>query len=155
VGPTHERRWLATVRSCLALSLAVSAVAYPIYVSVADERQLVVRLAAALILGLVLLQIHNRVRGDLDGQPASRFDLAREPIPRAVKIDPHFKELHSELQHSLKSRSYFDHVLWPRLLAVAERQGSILKPPALRWPAARGPSLSAIANLISSIERRP
>jgi hypothetical protein len=156
MGQTHERPWQGTAAGCLAWSLAVIACAYPIYVSVADENQgLVIRLAAALIVGIVLLQIHNRVRSDLDGQQPSRFDLARETVPRSINIDPHLKELCGDLQNSVKSRRYFERILWPRLVALAERHGSTLRLPPLRWPAARGPSLGAIAELISSVERKP
>jgi hypothetical protein len=136
--------------------LVVIAFAYPIYVSVAHERQgLVVRLAAASILGIALLQIHKRLRRDLDGQPPSRFELARQTRPPPFKIDPHLAKLRGEVQHSLKSRHYFDDVLWPRLVALGTRRGSILRPPPPRWPAARGPNLRQIADLVSTVERTP
>jgi hypothetical protein len=76
-------------------------------------------------------------------------------MPRAVKIDPQLAELHSQLQHSLKSRSYFDHVLWPRLVTLGRRRGVVVRSPPLRWPAGRGPNLGALGDLVSSLERKP
>jgi hypothetical protein len=156
MDPRRERPWLSTMAGSLAWSLFVIALAYPIYIAVADENQgLVIRLAAAVILAIALVRFHNRLRADIDGQPPSQFDLPREQMPRAVKIDPQLAEWHSQLQHSLKSRNYFDHVLWPRLVALARRRGVIVKSPPLRWPAARGPSLGALGDLVSSLERKP
>jgi hypothetical protein len=151
-----EQPWRATVVACLAWGAAVTAVAYPIYVSVGDAYQeVVVRLAAAAILGIVMLQIRSRLARGLEEEPRSRFDLAREPTSREVKVDPHLRELFGEVRNSVKSRRYFEHVLWPRLLALARRQALTLRPPALRWPTTRGPSLISIAKLISTIEHKP
>ena len=151
-----DQAWRGTVVACVAWGALTAAIAYPIYVSVDDAYQeLVLRLAAAAILGVVMLHIHSRIARGFEAEPQSRFDLAREPTSREVKIDPHLLDLFGEVRHSVKSRRYFDNVLWPRLLALAGRQQLILKRPALRWPAARGPSLISIGKLISSIERKP
>jgi hypothetical protein len=156
MSPIYERQWWETFARCVTWMLVVSAVAYPIYLTVPDEHQgLVIRMAAAAILGAVLMQIQKHLRKHLDDQTPSRFDMAREIRQRPAKIDPHFIELETELRHSLESRQYFDRVLWPRLLAVGERQGAILKRPRLRWPATRGPSLSDISELISNLEHKP
>jgi hypothetical protein len=156
MSPKYERQWRETFARCVAWTLVVSAVAYPIYLTVPDEHQgLVIRVAAAAILGAVLMQIQKHLRKDLDDQAPSRFDMAREIQQRPAKIDPHFVELETELRHSLESRQYFDRVLWPRLLAIGERQGVILKRPRLRWPATRGPSLGDISELISNLEHKP
>jgi hypothetical protein len=140
----------------VAWAALAAAIAYPIYVSVGDAYQeLVLRLAAAAILGIVILHIHSYIARGFEAEARSRFDLAREPMSREVKIDPHLLNLLGEVRHSVKSRRYFENILWPRLLALADRQQLILSRPALRWPAARGPSLISIAKLISSIERKP
>lgn|SRR5262245_30264313 len=155
MSPVHELRWRGTVAGCFAWTLVVSAVAYPICVAVADEHQgFVVRVAAALIFGIVLLQIHKGLRGELEGAARSRFDLAQETWSHTATIDRHFVELEKELQHSLKSRQYFDRVLWPRLLALGEREKVILKPPPLRWPATRGPQFSDVAEIVSHLEHK-
>ncbi len=156
MSPRRERPWLGAIAGSLAWSLFVIALAYPVSISVADENQgLVIRFATAVILAIVLVRFHNRLRADFDSEPPSRFELAREPLARAVKIDPKLGELHSQLLHSLKSRSYFDQVLWPRLVALGQRRGAIVRSPPLRWPAARGPSLGALGDLVSSLERKP
>jgi hypothetical protein len=151
-----EQPWRGTVVACLAWAALAVAIAYPIYVSVDNAYQeLVVRLAAAAILGIVMLHILSCIARRFEAEPQSRFDLAREPTSREVKIDPHLLDLFGEVRHSMKSRRYFENVLWPRLLALADRQKLMLRRPALRWPAARGPSLISIGKLISSIERKP
>lgn len=156
MSPTYERRWREAFARCVAWTLVVGAVAYPVYLTVPDEHQgFVVRVAAAAILGTVLMQIQKRVRSELDDQAPSRFDMAQEIRQRPNKIDPHFSKLETELRHSLQSRQYFDRVLWPRLLGIGERQGVILKRPRLRWPATRGPSLGDISELISNLEHKP
>jgi hypothetical protein len=153
MSPTRERQWLGAMASCLAWSLAVIAFALPIYVWVADANQgIVVRFASALIVGIVLLQAHHRVRTNLDGEAPSPFDLARDKPGPTVRVDPQFSKLHSELEQGLANRRYFDHVVWPRLVALAERQGLTLRRPLHRWPARRGPGVRAIADLVSSLE---
>jgi hypothetical protein len=155
MSPAHERQWGATFARCVAWTLVVSAVAYSIYLTVPDEHQgIVIRVAAAAILGTVLMHIQKRLRSEFDDQAPSRFDMAQEIRQRAAKIDPHFIELETELRHSLESRQYFDRVLWPRLQGLGERQGVTLKQPPLRWLATRGPSLRDISELMSNIERK-
>ena len=156
MSPTYERQWWETFARCVAWTLVVGAVAYPINLTVPNEHQgFVIRVAAAAILGAVLMQIQKHLRKDLDDQAPSRFDMAREIRQRPVKIDPYFIELETELRHSLENRQYFDRVLWPRLLAIGERQGVILKRPRLRWPTTRGPRLGDISELISNLEHKP
>lgn len=156
MGPTARRAWWGTMVSCLAWAALAGTVAYPLYVWVANAYQaLVMRLAAAVILGIAIRQIHIRMRGDLDAEPQSRFDLARKPRARVVVIDPRLQKLYGEVLRSAKSRRHFDTVLWPRLLALAQRLGVTLQSVPVRWPAPRGTALSTIAKLLSSLERRP
>ena len=130
-------------------------VGYPLYVAVGDAYQeLLTRLAAVAILVIVIQQLQKTLRRRFDGEPPSPFDQAAKPQERVTNIDRHAQALRAEVLSSKRSRRHFDSVLWPRLLALAERQRVTLTPPPTRWPAARGPTLSTIAKLISSIERK-
>jgi hypothetical protein len=62
----------------------------------------------------------------------------------------HFLDLASDVRTAMRSRRYFDMVLWPRLEALAGRP--LLRP---RLRAGRGPSLAGLRDVITEIERRP
>jgi hypothetical protein len=67
-------------------------------------------------------------------------------------MDQHFLRARDDIALSIRSRSYFDRVLWPRLLTLA---GGNLEPPAgRRWIRRRGPSPAALTTLIAEVERR-
>ena len=62
------------------------------------------------------------VRERLERQPASDFAVATRPRQEATHLAPHFARWQHEVTHSLHSRSYFVHVLRPRLLALWEHK---------------------------------
>jgi len=60
-----------------------------------------------------------------------------------------------EIRFSVRSQSYFEHLLWPRLVALARARGGspeAEKPSGRRF--GRGPSVTALARLIGSLETR-
>jgi hypothetical protein len=115
---------------------------------------LVVRFAVALLLAVVLLHVRIYFRGDPLWDPPSAFENALAPERVAPKFDASLVKLRGELVDSVKSRSYFDRVLWPHLQAIAVARhsgGDEIEPPPkgrLSW---RGPSASALAALISRL----
>jgi hypothetical protein len=155
-SPPEHRRLRLALGYCVLL-LVLTGITTVIYLSVPDARQpLVLRFAAVVLLGIVLVHIRSRLRADFDGSP-SEFERALHPERPSAKIDPLLPRLHEELRNSIASRRYFEQFLWRRLLRLAELRGSKeeFKPPAPGWRSRRGPSLTAISELIGRIERNP
>src|SRR4030095_11077256 len=94
----------------------------PVYVYVEPSwRGFVARLACAFVLGVALWQFGRALRQRLADRGASALDAARawrEPEPG---VPHHFRDLASDVRTALRSRRYFDKVLWPRLTALTPR----------------------------------
>jgi len=134
-----------------AVIAAVTALAtFPLYVYVEPAwRPPLVRLAAALVLGLALLDLRRGLAERLEAGEPSALDHARAPRRPAVDVPLHFVDLMADVRTALRSRRFFDEVLWPRLAALAAR------PPAPPRPRrGRGPSLAALREVIAAIERQ-
>ena len=120
-------------------------------------RSVAVRLLAAVVLALAASRVRAVVKRRLDEQPSSSFELARR---RAVALDAEpsrLTQLESELRAATQSQRFFDAVLWPDLLALAEgRTGTptpwLARPPGRSF--GRGPSRAALERLVDEIERR-
>ncbi len=154
----RERRWPVVVLGYAALCTIVLVLASVLYVAFdPSHRPLVVRLAVALIVGVVLLHLSNALRAACEDAPPSRFERAlrgQRPQPR---IDPHFERLCGDLRSGVASLRSFERVLWPRLLELADRLGdhgraSLAKPPGRLL--GRGPSVDALEALIRQLEER-
>jgi len=65
-------------------------------------------------------------------------------------VPHHFLDLTRDVRAALRSRRYFDEVLWPRLAAFTS--GPLVRPPVRRG---RGPSLASLREVISRIEQQP
>lgn len=113
-----------------------------------------VRLVAAAVLVVAVSRIRAVVSALVE-RPSAWEERAGEarwtPSPHS-----HFEHFHDEIRFGARSRRYFDHVLWPRLCALA-REGTepaapLERPPGRRF--GRGPSLEALRALIASLERR-
>jgi hypothetical protein len=146
-----ERPLVRIAAGCAALGGVVLLATVPVYVFVEPPwRPLVARLAVALVLGITLLQLRRTLVDRLEQGGASALDAARGR-PEAPPAVPHrFQDLASDVRAALRSRRYFEEVLWPRLAAMAPR------PPA-RPPArfGRGPSLADLRRVIAAIEEQP
>ena len=146
-----ERPLAAVAVRCAGLTVVVFVAALPVYVWVEPSwRALVARLAAALVLGVALLQLRSVLAARLEAGGASALDAARWQRGPAPGVPHHFVDLASDVRTALRSRRYFETVLWPRLEALAGRP---LARPALRR--GRGPSLAGLRGVIADIERRP
>lgn len=157
----RERRWPRIVAGYGVLLAVMSAIGDFAYEAAAPaDRPIVIRLAAALLVAIVLIHIRSCFRGDPLWDPPSEFENALVRETHAAQLDPALVKLRAELADSIKSRTYFDHVLRPRLGAlVAARGGDAARfeqaLPAKfrrRW---RGPPPRALAALLDRIERGP
>ena len=146
-----ERPLAAVAVRCAGLTVVVFVAALPVYVWVEPSwRGLVARLAAALVLGVALLQLRSVLAMHLEAGGASALDAARfAPAPEPA-VPHHFLDLASDVRTALRRRRYFEMVLWPRLEALAGRP---LPHPRLR--PGRGPSLACLRAVITEVERRP
>ncbi|PYN76227.1 MAG: hypothetical protein DMD96_26235 [Candidatus Rokuibacteriota bacterium] len=144
-------RW-AGLAGALALLAALVAAVVLIEVLVAPSlRQPATRVVGAVVLLLAVFRIRAVVRASIERPTAWGVDDAGHP--RAP--DPRLSRFHDEITFSTRSHSYFEHMLWPRLVALARGgtgpSGGLEKPPGRRL--GRGPSLEALARLVASLER--
>jgi hypothetical protein len=122
----------------------------PVYVYVEPAwRPLVARLASALVLGVVLLQLRRALIDRLEAAGESALDDARGRHRPEPGVPHHFLDLMSDVRTALRSRRYFDEVMWPRLTSFA---AAALERPRLRR--GRGPSRAALRALLDAIETR-
>lgn len=151
-----ERRWPSIVAGYLVLLVVVAIVTVIVYrFAEPAYRPPVVRAAAGLVLGVVLLHARGLVRQSLESDPPSLFDAALARVPAVPVLDRLFEQLRSEVTFGTRSVSYFEHVLWPRLArlyAGVGGDGALAKPPGWRW-LGRGPSLAALGEVVAAVER--
>jgi hypothetical protein len=123
----------------------------PVYVYVEPAwRALVVRLAAALVLGTTLLHLRRVLVDHLDRAPASALDEARVRRGPGPGVPHRFQDLINDVRAARRSRRYFEQVLWPRLAALSSAP---LEPPPPRR--GRGPSLAGLRAVVEAIEKQP
>lgn len=147
-----EHRWVGVVVGYVLLAGLVLLATVPAYVFVAPaSRALVVRLAAALVVGVALLHLRALLARRIENQGASAFDSALRPPPAEPGRAGRLVELDEQLRASLGSARYFELVMWPRLSALASRPPAR---PAGRWWR-RGPSLDGLRRAVAVIEEGP
>jgi hypothetical protein len=136
---------------CAVLGAVVSLVTVPVYVYVEPSwRPLVARLAAALVLGVALLQLRRLLVDRIEAGGASALDEARRRRGPEPAVPHRVLDLRRDVRAALRSRRYFDEVLWPRLTAFTS--SPLARPPLRRG---RGPSLASLREVISRIEQQP
>lgn len=156
MSPRPERRWPKLLAGSVFFLGLVSLATVPIYLSVAaSSRPTVIRLAAALVVALVLIRLRQAARARIADEASSPFERALQPIPVRRTFDPLYLRLQDEVRFSVAGQGYFESVLWLRLLALAagQRPGTPLVKPSGRWPLRRGPSLRALGDVITTLER--
>lgn len=83
----------------------------------------------------------------------SKFDLYQNRPSSAPQFDPLLLRLRDEIAHSVRSQSYFVHILWPRLAAFSRQTGRPIPLPSrvgrLPW---RGRTLEEIDQLVGLID---
>jgi hypothetical protein len=133
-----------------ALATVVLLAAVPVYVFVEPPwRPLVARLAAAFVLGVGLLQLRAAVAARLAAHGSALDEARRRPAP-APAVPLRFQELMDDVRAARRSRRHFEHILGPRLSALARRPLAL--PPARRG---RPPGLAAVRAAIAEAERTP
>ena len=117
-------------------------------------RATAIRLIAALVLLIAVSRVRAIVHGTVERRPAWGAEDAAEGLPDTEAADPRWARLHDEIRFSARSQSYFDHLLWPRLVALARERGgsadTLEKPPGRSF--GRGPSVAGLARVIASLE---
>jgi len=145
----------ATIAGTLTLVVALVAGIASIQLLVDHSyRSAAIRLVAAAVLLVAVSRIRAFVRAAVEW-PSAWEQRAGETSWAPPTHGP-FEHFHDEITFSARSQRYFDHVLWPRLNALA---GEATGPPArLDRPAGRrfgrGPSLAALRALLDSLEGR-
>jgi hypothetical protein len=114
-------------------------------------RALVIRLGCAAVVVAVGVRVVRGIRRAIDASPAFALDtVPDEPPP--PELDERFVRLRDELRFSVRSRRYFDTVLWPRLCELAGP--GLASPPVRRGRRRNGPPRATLERLIAEAERR-
>jgi hypothetical protein len=152
MSPPAEASGLRLVARGLGAAL-VALAAIPAYLTLAPSwRAVGVRLASAAIVVAASVRVIRGVRRAAEASPPFALDAAPPAAP-PPELDERFLRLRHELVFSIRSRRYFDTVLWPRLLKLA---GTTLAPPPERRGRRRnGPSRDTLERLIAEVEQRP
>jgi hypothetical protein len=133
------------------LAALVVLAATPAYLALSPPWQPVaVRLSGAAIVIAGCVRLLRLARSAMEAAPPSPLD--KPPPPAAAPaLDARFLALRDDVTHGMRSRRYFDRILWPRLSRLAGRD--LARPPEGRGLRRRGPSMSALTRLVSEIER--
>lgn len=150
--PARTERFALRLAARGFVAVIVVLAAIPAYLTLAPSwRPLAARLACATIVVAGCVRVIRSVRRSLEGQAPSALD-APAARAHAPELDERFLRLRDELVFSVRSRQYFDGILWPQLCRLG---GADLRRPAERRGVRRdGPSLSALEGLIAAIEKR-
>lgn len=146
----RSRRRLAG-RAIVAALVVLAAM--PAYLALSPPWQPVaVRLSCAAIVAAGCVRALRLARDAMEPEPISPLDA---PPPRAAvpELDARFLALRDDVTYGTRSRRYFDAILWPRLSGLAGPD--LPRPAERRGLRPRGPSMSALARLVTEIERRP
>jgi hypothetical protein len=119
-------------------------------------RPTAIRLIGALVLLVAVSRVRAIVQACVERRPAWGIDETGEGGPVGPATDARAARFHDEIRFSARSQSYFEHLLWPRLVALARSRGgspdTLEKPPGRAF--GRGPSVAALARVIASLEAR-
>ena len=119
-------------------------------------RQTAIRLISAVILLVALSRVRAIVLASVERRAAWGDGAIGEGSPDRHATDSRLARFRDEIRFSVRSQSYFEHLLWPRLVALARARGgsaeALEKPPGRRF--GLGPSIDALARVIASLETR-
>jgi hypothetical protein len=119
-------------------------------------RQTAMQLIAAVVLLVAVSRVRGLVQAAVERRPAWGAGLAWESWPERRAADSRLARFHDEIRSSAWSQSYFEHLLWPRLVALARARG--VPPESFVMPAGRrfglGPSTAELTRLIATLEAR-
>ena len=150
--PSRGAGLVAALGVVLALGAAVSAT--ELFVA-PPYRQTAIRLLSAFVLLVALARVRAIVAAAVERRAAWGDEVGQGWLDRRA-ADPRFQRYRDEIRFSVRSQSYFEHLLWPRLAALARGRGG--SSAGLEKPAARrfglGPSVAALDRLIALLETR-
>jgi len=149
--PPDERAALRFVARGFVVTLVVL-VAIPSYLTLAPSwRPLAARLACAALVAFGCIRLVRSARGSTDGHAPSAVD-APSPRTQPPELDERFLRLRDELRFSVRSRQYFETILWPQLGRLG---GADLPAPPERHGVRRdGPRLSDLERIVAALETR-
>jgi hypothetical protein len=111
------------VAAYVLLSIVLALPGVPLYYYVDPaHKPLVIRVCTGALLAFTLHRLVQSARERLERQPASAFAAAARPRQEVTYLTAPFEKWQHQVQHSLRSRSYFVQILRPRLLALWEHQ---------------------------------
>ncbi len=155
---TVERRWAVVVAGYAVFVALVILAAIPVYrLAEPSWRPGVVRIAAALILSVGLLHARGTLRAVIEEAELARVAQATHQASLEPSLDRQFIECRNSIKWSMRDHRYFERTLWPRLrvLGIARsgaRRESLSRPPGRAFR--RGPSLTALRELVATLESR-
>ena len=159
MSPSASRRGLRAALSYGTLTLLAVLASVPVSAALPpDQRALVLRLVAAALLGVALVDVVRWLRERCE--PAGpRRGASRSVHETPEDIDRHLRTLRDELRAGVASQRYFDRVLWPRLTGLAARlpDRPVLAPPPrslARRLCRRGPSPAALRAVLAQLDAR-
>jgi len=120
-------------------------------------RQAAIRLFSAAVLLVAVARVRAIVLASVERRAAWGAGALGEAWPGRRDADPRLARFRDEIRFSVRSHSYFEHLLWPRLVALARARGAndpeaLAKPPGRRF--GLGPSVAALTRVIASLESR-
>jgi len=119
-------------------------------------RPTAIRLIGALVLLVAVSRVRAIVQASVERRPVWGVDEPGEGVSVGPATDARAVRFYDEIRFSVRSQSYFEHLLWPRLVALARSRGgspdTLEKPPGRSF--GRGPSVAALARVIASLEAR-
>ena len=149
--PPDERMALRLVARGFVAVLVVL-VAIPSYLTLAPSwRPLAARLACAALVAFGCIRMVRSVRGSREGHAPSALDAAA-PRAEPPELDERFVRLRDELRFSVRSRQYFDTILWPQLRRLGGHD--LPSPPERHGVRRDGPSLNDLKRIVATIEAR-
>jgi len=156
-----EVNWFRVFSGPAAFAGLVVLVTVPISIAFDPAmRPALIRVAAALILGVTLIRLSREVGVRFEAQPRSAFEAALSPVKTPPSVDQRFLDLRDEIRLAAVSDRFFRRALWPRLLTLADRlpHHPVLVPPARsrgRRLLRLGPPVAALRDVIADLEERP
>jgi len=150
--PRAERSARRRLAAQIVLAAVAILAAVPIYLTLERSwRAALVRLVCGAIVLLGGLRVRRLVRRATGAGPGSPLD-GPSPAPPPPALDARFSRLRDDIASSIRSRRYFDAILWPRLEALGDGTLPRPAPSWARWR--RGPLPSVLEGLIARIEAR-
>jgi hypothetical protein len=157
MSPAEAAALRLAARALVAALVVLAAI--PAYLTLGPTwRAVAIRLACTVAVVAISVRVVRGVRRAIEAAPPFELDAAAA-APAPPELDERFVRLRDELRFSVRSRRYFDTVLWPRLAGLAGP--GLAAPPDRRrarrdGPAGRGrgPSRDTLERLVTEAERR-